>query len=198
MIHDILAQYENRAEADNIKTTTLTTINKHFRNWAKSYPDLQIDPKKTMSLLRKQSSINECSDEVQAMYMECLSRDIVQLLKSCFAFYLKKHKFVLTEDDNTTLQSLSPQTVNSGISLFNTTIGPIEKRYMFFSNRNMRRVKSTGNPKKKIGEFNLFIKEQWASRKDELSALCKDGKGSSSVMKKLALEWKNRKIAKPM
>jgi hypothetical protein len=188
MIHQLINLYEQRDTEDNIKKAV---INKQFRQWAKTYTDLNIDYQKTISLLRKQKSFNTAPDDIQHMYKECLSRDITTLLKSVFAFYEKKHKIVLHEEDTNIIKNLSSLTVENAINMFNQTIGPIEKRYALFANRNVRQ-KKTGTPKK-LGEFNLFIKEQWATRKDELSALCKDGKGSSSVMKKLAGEWKSRK-----
>jgi hypothetical protein len=189
MITSLLEQFESRDNDDNVKTQV---IGKQMRTWAKTYTDLNIDVKKTMSLLRKKKSLKDTSEEIQQMYAECLSRDIIKLLQSCFAFYEKKHKFSLQESDKIVIQTLSPSSMINGITLFKDTIGPMEKKYKLFTNRNIRKKPKNDKPKK-LGEFNIFIKNQWATRRDELSALCKGEKGSSSVMKILANEWKLKK-----
>ena len=192
-ITDIITHFENRTEEGNVKAPVLQKL---FRRWSKSYSDLNIDPKKTMSLLRKQSSLKDTPEELQHVYKECLSRDITSLLKTCFAFYTKKHKFTLNDEDKMIIENISPETLENGISVFKNTIGPLEGRYGLFTKRNTKQKKNNDGAPRKLGEFNLFVKEQWATRKDELSALCKDKKGSSSVMKQLANEWKLEKAKK--
>lgn len=193
-ITNIIAQFETRKDDDNVKAPVLQ---KSFRRWAKAYSDLDIDSKKILSLLRKQRSLKDASEEVQHLYKECLSRDITSLLKTCFAFYTKKHNFTLNDEDKTIIANISPETLVDGIVVFKETIGPLEERYGFFTKRRQKRKKAgSDDVPKKLSEFNIFVKEQWAARRDELCALCKDTKSSSSVMKVLADEWQLKKAMK--
>ena len=194
-IFSLIANYETRNDSNNIKSNSILNS---FRKWTKMYPDKNIDYKKISSLLRKETALCDTNDDIQQLYLECITRDIITVMKACFSFYTKKHKITMNESDTTLIDTMDISTLDSVIAFFRQTIGPIEQRYEYFTCRNKHRKKtaSPNNAPKKLGEFNLFVKTQWANRKEELTALCKDGKGSSSVMKKLAEEWKQVKINK--
>jgi len=177
-LDELICAYESRG-------TTLQTsdILRQFAKWKRAYHDLNIEHQKIRSLLRK-TSLSEHPD-IQQQFMEGVTRDILTSIVLCFRYYQKVHKIELPAPDATIVSTVTAENIQDCIDLYNDTIRPMERRYHYFSRR--KRSRSSTTPRT-LSRFNVFVREQWKNRYEELKALGR-ANGSKAVMVKLGKEW---------
>jgi hypothetical protein len=194
----------------NIDVTDAKVRMRSLRRMYKCRLGDRINMRSIASSLRKCASLRADPDML-ALYIEASEVDASAYLAKCILFYKRRCRLPLVADDVALLENESKtptgQSLPRLLELYAQGVGGLESKYTLYGNKIRTKTSSkpvvhidpeNGQPNvvpKRNAPFNEFIQIQWAARAEELKAVAKEH-GSSSVMKMLGTEWRNRDVPK--
>lgn len=172
------------------KPMKLGLLKRHFNRW--QLPEFPEDLSKRLLVETKLSAFS-VSEQAELSRFVRIGRqlDCVCYINAVLAYYVRRHRFVFTEEVLHLLGTPELQTCEAMQDLYECTVESTENLHHFFEKSLLvRRRLSSSSGISGIGPFNRYVKEQWETRRDELRHICLTTK-STNVMKILSVEWKS-------
>jgi len=171
--------------------TNLNIMKRNLKRWNKSdYVDVDQDLLTVVSSTNKKSQLSLV--QIQKLMDLCRryrKLDACIFIKECISFYVKRHKFKFDVQIHDNVQSELNHDYNTLYTIFTDTVESIECTHRYFG-KYLQRPRCQ-KQSRKIGPFNMYVKDQWKTREQELRSICIN-KQSTDVMKLLSLEWKSK------
>ena len=159
--------------------------------------------KEIKSILKRiRGSTHELSDDekkiVQPVLTQVITDNAVKFMASALLFYEQKHNFVYKRKDVKVImraKKTTKVTYDQLRSIYDFYLCGIEEKHHYYwascqatYNPPKKRVVKT-TKKKRMGAYNLFIKDQWLNRREELDQLKVKHGSIVEIMKLLSIEW---------
>lgn len=170
-----------------------------MRSWSQKYKSVlsaKLSMRKVSAVLRRVEYLGQ-DDSSTAAYLVCAAVPASSYLARCISFYVRRCRIKVAEGDSVILASESRaptgQHVDRLLAMYDQGFRSMETAHGLYRMRlaSSRSVRTPGSRSRGAVPFNSFIRDQWATRGDELRAIAKEH-GSASVMKLLGSEWTNR------
>ena len=170
---------------------TVLSIKRSLARWRLRDQDAQ-DIAETQQWLKTIKRKSDITEDQHALLRELYGRyrraEAIAFVSQAVCFYQKRHRFHFSPETEAQIKE-GCRTVEAAVELYRETIGDVEARHGFF--RQYLQKRSRTNSKNKLGAFNLFIKDQWETRRSELQGVCA-ATGATSVMRQLSGEWNQK------
>ena len=171
--------------------TNLTIMKRNIKRWVKyEYIDTKNTLLNIVTNTRKKSQLSLLQiQKLMELCRQCREMDACVFMKECISFYIKRHKFTFDVQIHDHIRSELEHDYNTLYTIFTDTVSSIECSHGYFK-RSLQKPKCK-KQSTKIGPFNMYVKDQWKTREQELRSICMD-KQSTEVMKVLSSEWKSK------
>jgi hypothetical protein len=172
------------------KPMKLGLLKRHFNRW--KLPEFPEDLSKRLMVETKLSAFSVLEQAELSRFVRIgRELDCVCFVNAVLAYYVRRHRFVFTEEILQCLGTPELQTCETMLDLYECTVESTENLHHFFQKSLLvRRRLSSSSGLSGIGPFNRYVKEQWETRREELRNICLTTK-STNVMKILSVEWKS-------
>jgi len=137
--------------------------------------------------------IKELTPEHRTVLNDIVTRsrklDCTRFMQETIQFYMRRHRFKFDEEVRTVVQD-EQASFEAVEAVYASTVAGMEVQHGMFTKSLTRRRRPHAGSSRPIGPFNRYIRDQWALRRDELTAICTQSR-STDVMRVLSREWKD-------
>jgi hypothetical protein len=177
----------------NQRIGKLSSAKRLIRRWTES--DTIKETEYLKDLLRHTATKNMSSEERDCLRMFLQTGrkgDAMVFMKNVVGFYMKRHRFKFDDDVSETLNNPTAS-FDVMYTVYESTVEQVERIHNFYFKSIVRSTRGTQRRDgTRVGPFNMYVKDQWRIRRDELRSICLNQK-STDVMRILSNEWKSDK-----